>query len=1121
MADETEDLVMEHPMQLFRPEEGHTKLVLVPETVAFLEKIKHPVVLVTIVGNQRGGKSTLLNLLHSRQTAGFGLGHYMDPQTTGLWIWMRKHPRDEDIRVLLMDTEGLDSPHIPQGYNWTLSALSLLISTYFIYQTKGSIESSATDRLGVILKVADQIRGGETTDTDKPNFLWLIRDHQLAMKKAPKVEMMDKLEKSSRDALQRCFSDYDCVPLPRPVDKDELLKEVDNLGWDGLRSEFREEYVVLERAIFNAVLSPRHLNGQIITGEVMSSMVSKYSSAISASGGILTELSQLPTQRQMIAKMAGEKALKRGIEEYKKNIQVKEEEMPLTTRALSQRHANAHERAVQVFKRESNASGDEIPEDAKEYYDEFEKHIAEWEETTSVYEGSCVHLHRLTGGHYAEIWNKNVTMLRQKHERDISKRYEKISAKLEDGYKNVAEYYADVDRFREEILSSQEGKEREEMLTSFLSTRQRDVFNLSNHITEKREREQLKQFEEKQSAQSLEQNRILNERLDSMTLKLQGQFESLSAEAKSSKENQTALDKKLEGVNEWCKQNERATVEASNKLREKLEEVQKKEEEQRNRLESRVEEVKKEGESRLIERYTAMDRLLQEVKASGDKQMQEMTTRLNDKSGQDNLQRQIDSLSEKLYKALSDQLGELKSQLDAANRQLQSEFAKQIEKGNHLEGSLVQLEGNLKQMGETVKLLDTKHEKEAKLFREMNEGLSERFVEVSVKQEETVAELTKEMKEKTDEMNGRQEEEKEQTKREIEEMAAESKRLIEEMRGEQEDLIQRVKAIEDNEEAHQAVGKLQEDLTKLRSRFEEQESKLEEKLNEMEEKNEAYREERREQEEKEKKEREGEREEEKRQREEEKRQREEEKKEREEEKKKREEEEEREREEEKKKREEEREEETREFEKKLEDMSVAADAENQKRSAMLSESVENMQRQLTSQLEQMTENVKTFEASTEELKSDLETLRSELTRTNEARGEEKEGTSKDIRDAVASLRDELDARVKDIIKDLPAADASPSSEKVQQVELEMSNVMKRMDEMRDTMNVLNNSTRKIETGVRESLKTEINRMRDTVANMEPLRLVEQLKHSVDAIWESMGVLSGKIVQVEAMLDQHR
>lgn len=37
------------------------------------------------------------------------------------------------------------------------------------------------------------------------------------MKKQPRDEMVEKLEKGAVQALDRCFSKYDCVVLPRPV----------------------------------------------------------------------------------------------------------------------------------------------------------------------------------------------------------------------------------------------------------------------------------------------------------------------------------------------------------------------------------------------------------------------------------------------------------------------------------------------------------------------------------------------------------------------------------------------------------------------------------------------------------------------------------------------------------------------------------------------------------------------------------------------------------------------------------------------------------------------------------------------------------------------------------------
>lgn len=101
-------------------------------------------------------------------------------------------------------------------------------------KSKGSIDSSATDRLGVILQVAEQIGGKESSmaspnsrksETDKPEFLWLIRDHHLSFGgKEPKDEMMRMLDRAERRRLEDFFENYDCFPLPRPVDSDEQLK---------------------------------------------------------------------------------------------------------------------------------------------------------------------------------------------------------------------------------------------------------------------------------------------------------------------------------------------------------------------------------------------------------------------------------------------------------------------------------------------------------------------------------------------------------------------------------------------------------------------------------------------------------------------------------------------------------------------------------------------------------------------------------------------------------------------------------------------------------------------------------------------------------------------------------
>jgi polynucleotide 5'-kinase involved in rRNA processing len=66
--------IVQEPLHLFRPSDKHQRLEIVPETMEKLKAIQGPIVVITVVGTQRGGKSTLLNLLHSRRTSGFGLG---------------------------------------------------------------------------------------------------------------------------------------------------------------------------------------------------------------------------------------------------------------------------------------------------------------------------------------------------------------------------------------------------------------------------------------------------------------------------------------------------------------------------------------------------------------------------------------------------------------------------------------------------------------------------------------------------------------------------------------------------------------------------------------------------------------------------------------------------------------------------------------------------------------------------------------------------------------------------------------------------------------------------------------------------------------------------------------
>ncbi|EKX32320.1 hypothetical protein GUITHDRAFT_44019, partial [Guillardia theta CCMP2712] len=175
-----------------------------------------------------------------------------------------------DLLPVTADTEGLDTPHISQSYNWMLSSLALLISNVFLYQTKSSIDSTATEKLNTILAVAEQL-GANTNESNsnRPVFVWILRDMQLQMRHDPKSEMCNKLEDVHLRKLRQVFREYDCVPLPRPVDSEASLQEVDQMEFSELKTNFVEEFYILDRLVFKHAMTPPSIGTNQINGAVL------------------------------------------------------------------------------------------------------------------------------------------------------------------------------------------------------------------------------------------------------------------------------------------------------------------------------------------------------------------------------------------------------------------------------------------------------------------------------------------------------------------------------------------------------------------------------------------------------------------------------------------------------------------------------------------------------------------------------------------------------------------------------------------------------------------------------------------------------------------------------------
>ena len=111
---------------------------------------KGPIAVVSVVGMYRTGKSYLLNrvLLNlNAEESGFGVGPTINPCTKGLWMWNKpiigKNESGDPLHILLLDTEGIGGMDEDANHDMRIFTLALLLSSYFVYNSMGSIDENA------------------------------------------------------------------------------------------------------------------------------------------------------------------------------------------------------------------------------------------------------------------------------------------------------------------------------------------------------------------------------------------------------------------------------------------------------------------------------------------------------------------------------------------------------------------------------------------------------------------------------------------------------------------------------------------------------------------------------------------------------------------------------------------------------------------------------------------------------------------------------------------------------------------------------------------------------------------------------------------------------------------
>jgi hypothetical protein len=281
-----------------------------PQALNFLKSIKDEIIIVSVVGKARTGKSYLMNLLLDligKGIPGFQVASSLQSCTKGIWLWSTpKNSLNGNAKIVFLDSEGTSSTDkSTRTYDSRIFALVVLISSLFLYNTYSNIDEHGINELSLAAHLSNAITTNSNIDKDElltelsPKFIWIIRDFTLE-----KVHPETGEEITSKEYMELClknkrcgknsndnnvirqniikfFPERDCVTLIRPVDSEADLKRLNNIPYNNLKPEFKMEFKKLKDKIFKEAL-PKKLNGKKLTGPALATLIEEFVKVINS-----------------------------------------------------------------------------------------------------------------------------------------------------------------------------------------------------------------------------------------------------------------------------------------------------------------------------------------------------------------------------------------------------------------------------------------------------------------------------------------------------------------------------------------------------------------------------------------------------------------------------------------------------------------------------------------------------------------------------------------------------------------------------------------------------------------------------------------------------------------------
>ena len=739
------------------------QFVINQEALEVIRNLQNPLGVISVAGMYRTGKSYLLNRMLLNRSGGFSVGPSINPCTKGLWMWSKTipahTPQGKPLNVLIIDTEGIGATDEDHNHDNKIMTLAILLSSYFIFNSMGTIDESSIQSLSFIVNITKNIQqknGNKDFAKYLPAFMWVIRDFSLQLKNRDGNSITSKeyLEYSLemqpgtsefivnknqiRKMVKEYFPNRDCVTLVRPLLEEGNLQKLERTPASKLRKEFIEQVNYLRKTVLNSI-NPKKLNGQELNGEMFIDLVKSYVKMINEGAVpiIQTAWAYMRQNQALIAK-------KNALENYKKKTEELNNKFPMKEEFLRNILKKIKKEIILNFK--EAIIGEPEEKDIKELKSE---------------------LKRLK----TEIINKNINSTKTQTNRFLNENYKNIDEKVKNGeYLNIAEYKDDIEQFVQFCLNKCPcGPNRDVIIYEFII---QNIMNSSSLLSQSNIDEMERIISDnsnnlddliKELNEEKEKEKKLNNELEEITKKLNKLNQEKDKISSQNSNESNNLNKLMEEKNNEIiklknklNQTEKICAEKIKEMKEKVEEAEKishQKELESTQISSDFQREKVLMEQKII----FLEKTLKELEDNKLRSNPYNTTSKKNKNDESTIKQKKEKLEEeikrlnKAIKELQEKNIELDSQLLTKGKRIENEknnIAELVEtyqkKLEDLQDSNSELAKDINKFKEDaakqMELLSTEYEKQIEEILNQQKNLDEDF---KTKEEELRKNLAK------------------------------------------------------------------------------------------------------------------------------------------------------------------------------------------------------------------------------------------------------------------------------------------------------------------------------------------------------------------------------------------